>query len=621
MLPVAVDGPVQGKGSWNLTSEDRGQWVKEQKEDATITRLLSGDLKMGRFRLLVESDGLVRLIRKGSQPGSSRRTVTIVPVSRRIPVMQHFHDHALGGHLGISRTLTKIKEYFWWPLLTTDVTNYILRCPVCRKSKIQRTVTRPLRMGRDLPPIPGYAIALDLVSFQSIPSKDGYKYVLTIIDQFTRFLRFLPLKAKAPEGVAQVLLKEWICLFGTPAIIHTDGGGEFEAHVVWKLCNLLGIKKEMSCPNAPYMNGRCERAHRYLKQYLRAYVLHHKDRTWPKLLAPCSYAHNCCPLMGSAVSPFECMMGRKPPCRLLDLDPAFRVPGRLQHAASSLAQTMARRVVRANEMWYDWAKEFRAGEQARQNRRDSGETGRTTPEETKQGGSPTHGLVQGDLVYVKRRPSNKLDTEYKGPYRVVSEDADVRWRVLELLNPASGRRHWENTSNLVRQPEQPVAPAKRPESKSLEERGDQTPFSLVGRLQKGQLVAFEAALPKGSCSPYGWNLAEVLEADTGDQMTRVWVWNNRYGSPTARMHRAWWRGTDKFHVEEEKYSAQNPGDPFRPFADRVHWSRIWEVNIALKGGRVPEDVRLRLEQRLTEFRRRARISRRKREAGLKKTTL
>ena len=225
MFPVAVDGSTQGKGGWNLTSEDRGQWVKEQKEDATITRLLSGDLKMGRFRLLVESDGLVRLIRKGSQPGSSKRTVTIVPVSRRIPVMQHFHDHALGGHLGISRTLTKIKEHFWWPLLTTDVTNYILRCPVCRKSKIQRTVIRPLRMGRDLSPIPGYAIALDLVSFQLIPSKDRYKYILTITDQFTRFRRFLPLKANAPEGVVQVLLKEWICLFRTPAIIHTDGGG------------------------------------------------------------------------------------------------------------------------------------------------------------------------------------------------------------------------------------------------------------------------------------------------------------------------------------------------------------------------------------------------------------
>jgi len=399
-------------------------------------------------------------------------------------------------------------------------------------------------------------------------------------------------------------------LFGTPAIIHTDGGGEFEAHVVWKLCGLLGIKKEMSCPNAPYMNGRCERAHRYLKQYLRAYVLHHKDRTWPRLLAPCSYAHNCCSLMGSAVSPFECMMGRKPPCRLLDLDPAFRVPERLQHATSSLAQVMARRVIRANEMWYDWAETFRRAEQEKREK----QTAPESEEEPKgKGGpepAPSHGLLQGDLVYVKRRPGNKLDTEYKGPYQVVSEDAATRWRVLELVNPASGRKHWENTSNLVRQPEQPVRqPEPQPEGAPKSLGMPPIAYPKIGLLRKGQLVVFEATLPKGSCSPYGWNLAEIVEVDAGDRTARVWLWNNQYGSPNACMSRVWWKGGDEFHVEEEKYSAKSPGDPFRPFLDRVHWSRIWEANVALKGKRVPEDMQIKLAHRLTEFRRRVRRSR------------
>ena len=102
MLPVAAEGPRTEMRSWGLASENRGEWIQEQKEDATVTRPLSRNLKMGCFKLLVESDGLVRLIRKGSLPGSSKRTVTVVPVSRRIPVIRHFHDQALGGHLGIS---------------------------------------------------------------------------------------------------------------------------------------------------------------------------------------------------------------------------------------------------------------------------------------------------------------------------------------------------------------------------------------------------------------------------------------------------------------------------------------------------------------------------------------
>ena len=118
---------------------------------------------------------------------------------------------------------------------------------------------------------------------------------------------------------------------------------------------------------------------------------------------------------------------------------------------------------------------------------------------------------------MKRRPRNKLDTEYKGPYRVVSEDAATRWRVLELANPASGRKHWENTSNLVQQPKQPVPqPEPQPEGDTEPLGAPPITYPEIGLLRKGQLVAFEAALPKGVCSPYGWNLAEIVEVDAGD---------------------------------------------------------------------------------------------------------
>ena len=173
MLPVTLPtGGTKGK-DWSLASEDRASWVRQQGEDPTIIRMLAGELKMGRFKLLVETDGLVRLLKKGSRPDSSKRTVTIVPVPRRIFIIRHFHDHSLGGHLGISRKTIRIQDHSWWPLFTMDVTNYVLQCPVYRKSKVQRTVTWPLRMGWDLLPIPGFAIAFDLVSFKSIPSKEG----------------------------------------------------------------------------------------------------------------------------------------------------------------------------------------------------------------------------------------------------------------------------------------------------------------------------------------------------------------------------------------------------------------------------------------------------------------
>ena len=92
---------------------------------------------------------------------------------------------------------------------------------------------------------------------------------------------------------------------------------------------------------------------------------------------------------GDAFSPFECMFARKPPCRLLDLDPTFWVPERLQHATSSLVQSMARRVIQVNKMWYDWATEFQASEEQRRDCQGHEEAGEAHP--TAPRASPAHG--------------------------------------------------------------------------------------------------------------------------------------------------------------------------------------------------------------------------------------
>ena len=68
-----------------------------------------------------------------------------------------------------------------------------------------------------MPAIPGYCIAIDLVSYLSVPSTQGFKYVLTIIDQATRFVRFIAIKTKNAARVAQKLLEEWVCCFGVPS--------------------------------------------------------------------------------------------------------------------------------------------------------------------------------------------------------------------------------------------------------------------------------------------------------------------------------------------------------------------------------------------------------------------
>ena len=61
--------------------------------------------------------------------------------------------------------------------------------------------------------------------------------------------------------MAEVLAKEFACCFGTPQIIHSKRGGNFESAV---LCKLLGIKKSRT-PLQSKFDGMVERFNRTIE--------------------------------------------------------------------------------------------------------------------------------------------------------------------------------------------------------------------------------------------------------------------------------------------------------------------------------------------------------------------
>ena len=50
-------------------------------------------------------------------------------------ILSIMHDSAIGGHLGIDRTVARIAEYFYWPVLRKITANYICRCLTCKLFK------------------------------------------------------------------------------------------------------------------------------------------------------------------------------------------------------------------------------------------------------------------------------------------------------------------------------------------------------------------------------------------------------------------------------------------------------------------------------------------------------
>ena len=56
-----------------------------------------------------------------------------IPASLKPQVLNSIHSSTTGGHLGIFKTVEKVRERFYWPGFQDDVKLFINRCEQCQK--------------------------------------------------------------------------------------------------------------------------------------------------------------------------------------------------------------------------------------------------------------------------------------------------------------------------------------------------------------------------------------------------------------------------------------------------------------------------------------------------------
>ncbi|GBG60264.1 hypothetical protein CBR_g4217 [Chara braunii] len=101
---------------------------KYDPEYATLYEQLSSDHPSASHYRIV--DGYLLLHSRG-------KDLLCVPHDRRLRthLLGEYHDSRLAGHLGVNRTIARLRQRFRWPDLITDVTRYCDSCEVCRRSK------------------------------------------------------------------------------------------------------------------------------------------------------------------------------------------------------------------------------------------------------------------------------------------------------------------------------------------------------------------------------------------------------------------------------------------------------------------------------------------------------
>ena len=155
--------------------------------------------------------------------------------------MKYSHDIKASGHLEIRKTLSKMRQGYYWPGLQNDVRSYIGGCEKCAKRK-NPIPTRMATMQVVRSGYPMERIALDILGELPV-SEDGNKYILVISAYFTKWTESFAMPNMEARTCAKILVQEVVSRFGVPNQIHSDQGKQFESNLFAEMCDLLQIEK------------------------------------------------------------------------------------------------------------------------------------------------------------------------------------------------------------------------------------------------------------------------------------------------------------------------------------------------------------------------------------------
>ncbi|VDI20691.1 Hypothetical predicted protein [Mytilus galloprovincialis] len=115
----------------------------------------------------------------------------LVPSCWTKDILQLLHNNPTSGHLGIHKTVARVRRRFYWVDFKTDILKWIQQCTMCTSRK-QPPRRAKSKMKQYHVGAPMERVALDIIGPFPL-SKKGNKYALIVSDYFTRWAEGYPM--------------------------------------------------------------------------------------------------------------------------------------------------------------------------------------------------------------------------------------------------------------------------------------------------------------------------------------------------------------------------------------------------------------------------------------------
>lgn len=396
-----------------IITETTARLKKAQEEDDKI-KTIKKLLEHGPHEDYVLENGILCKENAGAR-------LIVVPKKMQTEIIRKNHER---GHFGIVKTEELIQREYYIDNLKDKIKTVINNCIECilisHKRGKKEGFLHPLDKGDT--PLSTYHV--DHLGPLTSTNKN-YKYILTVVDGFTKFTWIYPTKTLSTQEVIDKLRIQQQT-FGSPHRIITDRNAAFTSNDFAQYCTEEGISHYTITTGQPRGNGQVERVHQIIIGVLSKMSADDPTK-WYRRISNVQRAINNTYQRSINMSPFELLMGVK----MKNEDPE------LLHL---IEQEM---IERFNETRSEMRAKARQSIQKIQeeNRRNYNRK-RTAPTE----------YQQGDLVAIKRTQfvqGAKLHPKYLGPYEVTEKKNNERYG-LRKIGTGEGPMNTTSSADMMK---------------------------------------------------------------------------------------------------------------------------------------------------------------------------
>jgi hypothetical protein len=234
----------------------------------------------------------VQLIDEVREAGGIRREDRRweVPAAMQERVLEEVHESL--AHPGRDAMRAALAESFKWQGMGRDSDAFVRSCMTC--ARVKSTPGRKLETVCQPASFPNEEAVIDLKVLTGVPSGRGHRYILVVLDRFTRYLQLKVVKRKTAREVAQKL-SEVFDASGWPRRVVADSGAEFTNPIVQTIFLRHETETRLTAPYHPESHGAVERSIRRVSEALAALLVGRDRHDWDQVLEKTQKAINATP--------------------------------------------------------------------------------------------------------------------------------------------------------------------------------------------------------------------------------------------------------------------------------------------------------------------------------------